>query len=254
MKKTRITKTCEICGKQFDVQLWRFRRNPNEGRFCSLDCFGISCRGKPTWNKGQKMSEEISIKLSKAHQRQGDMMRGIPKSIETKKKMSNAWMGRKRDRAFCIAAQNSAIKRHENGVYKAQNTAIEKIVEMFLNDLGIPYKSQKNIGGPYVVDFFIEKYNLVIEADGDYWHANPIKYSVNNIDAYQSKKIKRDNSLDALIKKRGWTIIHFWEFDLWSDPERCKRILIDTIDTLENHINTLLNGASICSTSGSNLD
>jgi very-short-patch-repair endonuclease len=43
---------------------------------------------------------------------------------------------------------------------------------IFLEELGLLYEFQKPIKR-YIADFFLPDYNLIIEADGDYWHNRP---------------------------------------------------------------------------------
>ncbi len=50
-----------------------------------------------------------------------------------------------------------------------KRTSIEITVAAVLDVLTVPYQSQLQIGR-YVADFYVPSYNLIIEADGDYWH------------------------------------------------------------------------------------
>lgn len=59
---------------------------------------------------------------------------------------------------------------------------------------------------------------LIIEVDGDYWHSNPNKYDLNNLNPTQ----KRNKFVDKL--KNEWAIKHaipilrFWEEDINNNP------------------------------------
>lgn len=53
-----------------------------------------SRRGKPTWNKGKKLSEEYRKKLSDAHKGQKAWNKGVPCSEAVKKRVSEANKGR----------------------------------------------------------------------------------------------------------------------------------------------------------------
>lgn len=51
---------------------------------------------------------------------------------------------------------------------------------------------------------------LVIEAHGDYWHANPRKYNKNNMTNNQKDRRVRDTTLKAYIqgaKKHNFLVI-----------------------------------------------
>jgi very-short-patch-repair endonuclease len=58
---------------------------------------------------------------------------------------------------------------------KPYGGAYEKEIEELLIKKGIRYSREQRL------DFYLIDFNLLIEADGDYWHVNPIKYSENDI-------------------------------------------------------------------------
>ena len=62
----------------------------------------------------------------------------------------------------------------------SKDTSLEQKIETILKDLGIKYKKQVILGSEFnfKADFVIEK--IVIEAQGDYWHGNPILGPIPN--------------------------------------------------------------------------
>ena len=113
----------------------------------------------------------------------------------------------------------------------------EKLIEDELIKLNINYIPQKEICG-YSVDFYLPDNKLIIECDGDYWHANKNilpnqKYiydpqykngrlSVNEV--RQKDKIK-----DDIFIKNGYKVIRFWENKIKKNIEEC-------INQLKNEI------------------
>ena len=95
----------------------------------------------------------------------------------------------------------------------SKNTKIEMMVKKILENNNISYIHQyKGICGIYV-DFYLPEYNLVIEVDGDYWHANPNKYSSEQVIKYPgNREIKamdiwqRDKDRDILIEESGYYV------------------------------------------------
>jgi very-short-patch-repair endonuclease len=59
---------------------------------------------------------------------------------------------------------------------KNKRTRIENKIFDVLFNLNIKNEQQKYIKGIGTVDFYLSDYNLIIECDGDYWHANPETY------------------------------------------------------------------------------
>ncbi len=88
MKK--VTKICllESCGNIL---------KRNSRKYCSIECFALSLKGKPTWNKGKTLSEEHKRKDSKSlkgriitedHRNKiSEALKGKKKSEEHKKKL-----------------------------------------------------------------------------------------------------------------------------------------------------------------------
>lgn len=58
---------------------------------------------------------------------------------------------------------------------KTTGTAPENEVANILGENGIDFIRNKKVKN-YFVDFYIPKFNLGIEVDGDFWHCNPDKF------------------------------------------------------------------------------
>lgn len=106
-------------------------------------------------------------------------------------------------------------------------TRPEQIVAELLDGLGVAYETQVAFG-PHTVDFFVGGHNLVIQADGDYWHANPLVYA--NPSTSQLARRRIDASCNAYLRNRGISLLRFWESDLESDLERCRIALIQHME------------------------
>jgi very-short-patch-repair endonuclease len=102
----------------------------------------------------------------------------------------------------------------------SRDTKIEKFIKMVLDKCNIHYIPQYSICEFYV-DVYIPKYNLIIEADGDYWHANPKKYKADDIIKYPGNRIVTAHEIwDADIKRQskiesfGYNVIRIFESDV----------------------------------------
>lgn len=96
----------------------------------------------------------------------------------------------------------------------SRNTNIEIICKNLLDNLGIKYIHQYSEIKNYWCDFYLPKFNLIIEVDGDYWHANPNQYSKD--DAIGPKKImaktiwEYDNKKSLDIINCGYNILRIY--------------------------------------------
>lgn len=78
-----------------------------------------------------------------------------------------------------------------------------------LDDLGITYERQKGIG-PYACDFYVPSANLVIEADGAYWHSLP------------DNKI-RDRRKTTFLLNKNYRLLRLPEDKVRKDKTWCKK-------------------------------
>ncbi|MBI5061659.1 MAG: DUF559 domain-containing protein [Candidatus Aenigmarchaeota archaeon] len=91
---------------------------------------------------------------------------------------------------------------------------------------------QYNLNNRFSCDFCFPKHKLIIECDGDYWHANPNKYGVDRLHIKQKKTLSKDKAKDRYIEtidNGSWTLLKFWESEIHKDVSRC-------VDKIEDFI------------------
>ena len=113
---------------------------------------------------------------------------------------------------------------------KRSDTSIEVLTESMIQELGLNYEKQKQLYY-WVVDFYLPEYDLVIEALGDYWHANPKFYPEPN--SMQKKNIRRDKGKKSYLSKCGHNYIEFWENDLRNDYDKCLTTLKNKLSEIQ---------------------
>ena len=104
----------------------------------------------------------------------------------------------------------------------------EDFAEKFLDRLGIKYVYQFNaesIGRYY--DFFIPSAMLLIEVDGDYYHAKGlVKEQMNPM---QKHNRRVDKQKDHWALSNGFTLLRIWENDIRHHPEKVIQTLKDIV-------------------------
>lgn len=118
-------------------------------------------------------------------------------------------------------SKGKVIKEHPKfGTSKLE----QDFARNFLDKMNVNYIWQfeaKDIKRSY--DFYLPDSNLLIEVDGDYWHANPKKYDVNNWYSLTPTQ-KKDIRVDEL--KNKWALLHcipllrIWEDDIRKNPDK----------------------------------
>lgn len=218
---------CEGCKKQFSIKATT--RNLSK-KYCSHSCY---LQNSTVWNKGLtkdtdervlKGAEKISEKRKKMFE-EGLIVswnEGLTKksdervllnSIKTKKSMK-----------ILMKDKNSLVyKNHMRrsliGSMKAQSqkgfTDIEIVLYDILNEIGIEYEKQYPLFY-WIVDSFIPSKNIIIQADGEYWHNKP--------DVAQ-----RDYSSQKYFEKCGYKVLRFWGNNILRKRDKVKEVILHAL-------------------------
>lgn len=120
------------------------------------------------------------------------------------------------------------------GKFPTKMTKIHKKINLLLDEEKIKYENEKQYKY-YTVDIYLPDSNLIIEIMGDYFHANPLKYSKENLDQIQLKNVKKDKSKHTYIKRYyNINILYLWEDDINTNIEKCKNIILMYIESKGN--------------------
>jgi len=122
------------------------------------------------------------------------------------------------------AAKMKKQKRLIASAKKMSNkmTAPERVFADMMKELGVEFESQKVIENK-IYDFYIPSKNMIVEVDGDYFHANPLIYESEDLNKMQVRNVKNDAYKDVLAKGRGFELERVWEYDLNNNYEEQKK-------------------------------
>lgn len=130
------------------------------------------------------------------------------------------------------AAKMKKTKKLKSQAKKMSNkmTAPERVFAKMMKELGVEYETQRVLGAK-IFDFYIPSKNMMVEVDGDYWHANPILYEEVDLNKTQIRNVRNDKFKNVLAKGNGYKIERVWEHDLNNDykgqKKRFKKLLKD---------------------------
>ena len=154
------------------------------------------------WNKGKIYEgEELEEK------------RRIAKNPVRREKISKALTGKPKSEAH-RKIMLETLARNRKEILKGNPSKLEFTFADILTGLGIEFVHQYEVDG-FNYDFYVPSKNILIEVDGDYWHAHPDKYvELNNMQ-------KKNKGLDKLKTKhaadRSYQLLRFWEQDITSN-------------------------------------
>lgn len=128
---------------------------------------------------------------------------------------------RKWRREYSLKMRKAIIRRLQNNEMPFIHTSIEKEIAESMKKRGINFIAQYAIDEKFVCDFAIPKYKIIIECDGDYWHANPKLYSREKFDLRQKTNTQRDKFKDKYLSEKGWKVLRFFESDIKRSASKC---------------------------------
>lgn len=175
------------------------------------------------WNKGKKLDKEFRRKVSVATKRAMVRPEIQERVKKTQFKRGIIPWNKGKSGVYSEKVIEQIRKARLKQIFPKKSTIIELILYELLNELQIPFNKHKAIKMICQADVFVEP-NIVLFADGDYWHCNPRFYKKPKTDA-QRKNIERDRNANSKLIKEGYTVYRFWEYDLVNNKEECKRII-----------------------------
>lgn len=129
---------------------------------------------------------------------------------------------------WCKKISNAKIREWENmseedkqiritRLLNITTSSIETKIGNLLLELNIPFTTQYKINNRYF-DFLINDTQIIIEVNGDYWHANPEKYKENDIlnlgrgKLMSAKQIwVKDKKKNTQAINKGYKVLIIWE-------------------------------------------
>ncbi len=257
-KVNRVKCVCLKCGKEF-LKI-PSKANEKYGKYCSRKCKDehqkeiYQGEKNPSWKRKVSISEkEWRTALIKELWKSDDFRESVKNGIEKFVKKNGFWPGT--DEKSKLKREKTMLERygiHHNWCGKygnrkcdkttieiygmdpisimmslpniISNTKPEKIFKEVLNELNIEFIPQYYLfydGQKYkIYDFYIKKKNLLVEIDGDYWHANPMFF--NELNKYQKSVRENDRAKNEIAKNFGYNIMRFWENDLKKNKPEIK--------------------------------
>lgn len=146
---------------------------------------------------------------------------------------SNVWSQSTEWREAC---KERAVKMLASGIMSRTNSIPQQHVNDLLEQMNINYRRECPLE-TYSMDNYLLDYDLCIEVMGDFWHANPNKYTTIKYDK-QAKAIMRDVRKRITAIKLGKPILYLWENEINNNIKLCQNLItlfISQSGVLENY-------------------
>lgn len=226
-KTTSVTHPCAICGKPVTRPPSVIAKSKTEAFLCSRACH-YAARSDGT--VGRVVVKPYSIP-EETRKRMATLMRARSAirvaegrykcSEETKAKLSISL-----SRAIA-SGRFPKVSKFEINVGK------------ILTTLGVNFQSQHAFRDPKgrfgaVVDFYFPDWNVVLEANGTFWHSDPRSYPNGPISFLQKHNAIKYTQKKVLLTALGIQLFEIWEFDFQNSPEQAVKSVLSLIESADH--------------------
>lgn len=132
--------------------------------------------------------------------------------------------------------------------FPIEDTSIEIIMQKELTRRHIDFVAHQPVLNMCQPDMVIINERLIVQCDGDWWHANPRFYDYGNLSKIQAENIKRDTYQDAMLRRNGWRVMRFWGSEIKKDIRSCVDI-VETFLSTHRSVNSIIQRGN-CVTEG----
>ena len=150
-------------------------------------------------------------------------------SESAKKRLIHGHTGHKHSEESKQKMRDNTLKMIKEGRYKQTQTKPHLELKKILNSLGFIFEEEFTLGY-WSFDFYLVEYDILVEADGDYFHVNPRKYTDGPKTKTQKVNHLRDKKKNKYCKDNNRTLLRFWEYDILNNPKEIectlKKLLI----------------------------
>lgn len=176
-RQKRTIIICKNCGKEFEY----CEGHNGKRQFCSRGCQNKFGRVKLNCKECGKEFERIKYWKNKQIY--------CSKTCQTK---SETWRAKIREERW-------------NQVFPLIDSKPEQKLQQFCVDLGFEFEKHKHIHivHRYQADLYLPKLNMVVEADGDYWHGD-----------LKPEQKKKDEIRTKEMIEKGYKVLRLWESDI----------------------------------------
>lgn len=213
-KSSKILIKEYACGRNEGVKKWSKKAKiTRKGQ-------GNPMFGKEPWNKGKNKHHDSSL-LEVSKKLTGRVTKDetkLKQSISAKKRTKHGNTGNKHSEESKQKMREATLKRISRGDFKHLVTKPHKIFKKILQELRIDFKEEV-VFGFFSVDFYLPRFNIYIEIDGDYFHCNPKIFPNGPVTKTQIINAANDKRKNTYFKNKNVKLVRFWEFDILNNKE-----------------------------------
>ena len=224
-EQTHEIRTCEICKEQFEAS------KKSTQRFCSIECQHVW----QTTIVGELNPKFISEKVKCDYCGSDHYVR--PYKLNEQDHFFCSIICRQKwyaevysqTKEFKNMHRNKILNQFKNGNLQTVDSNPQLIVNELLDKHNILYERETDFTY-YSVDNYLPDKHLIIEVQGDYWHANPTTFQ-SKLSQMQYDRIAKDRRKHSYIKNQyDIEILYLWEYDLVHNCDLCEKLILEYME------------------------
>jgi DNA mismatch endonuclease (patch repair protein) len=141
-------------------------------------------------------------------------------------------MRRERDHRGDI--MNAATRSRVMSRIRGQDTGPERTMARLLAGAGLVVEAQAR-DLPGRPDFVLREHRIAIFVDGAFWHGWRFPAWRHKLSVRWESKIEQNRNRDRrnhrALRRKGWTVIRFWDFHLERTPDLCLERVLQSVRT-----------------------
>ncbi len=156
----------------------------------------------------QKLKDFQSVRIKEPH-------KGFKHSEETKEK-----------------SRQRTLQMIKDGKFKQTKSKPHIKLSQILKEMNIDFEEERR-EDVWSFDFYLTKYNIYIEVDGDYFHSNPKFYPNGPKTNTQKINLSRDRKKNQFCENNKINLLRLWECDILNSEEDIKQKICNLIELLQ---------------------
>jgi very-short-patch-repair endonuclease len=201
--KTIYTFQCDVCTKQFETNINGKVRAKQKNHYCSQDC--------------------VKSALKKGGIAQNNMRETCLEKYGSETIYEHMNKTRNRELAHSESAHkkriSTMIKKYGFKTFRKDHSKIELDLIEALSE----FEFSSGYIGRNQIDLLCRKKKIAVEVQGDFWHANPKKYTddwINPVTKQTAKEIReKDERKKQFLELKGYAVLYVWENDYRKNRE-----------------------------------
>jgi G:T-mismatch repair DNA endonuclease (very short patch repair protein) len=205
---------CQSCSKLGSKNSFFGKHHSEESKQKQVESYGDRTgSNNPFYGKSHTEETKAGFRVTSSQPGEKNGFFGKTHTKETRKNLSEIGKERAKDPIYREQLRQNTIKSLQNRSYRM--TKPERTTQKWLKENKIPNHYNLVLKKKYQYDFRVKDTNILIEVQGDYWHANPKIYTKpDELTERQLFKIEQDKKKAKFAANHGYRILYIWEQDI----------------------------------------